>query len=78
MSKRTTRNVSFPCNKRRFRDKKEAVASLHFIDRISPEDHHRPVRAYCCPKCKGWHLTSRPGRGKVARRGGGLQERDAA
>lgn len=60
MSKRNTRNVSFPCNKRRFRDKKEALYSVRHIEFVSAEDHERPFRTYYCRECKGYHVTSKP------------------
>lgn len=27
---------------------------------VSGNPYRREVRAYLCPKCDGWHLTSRP------------------
>lgn len=47
----------FP-NKRRFRDKAEAVAALH---RLAKSDRNKvPDRAYFCSNCNGYHLTSKP------------------
>lgn len=49
--------------KRRYRDKREAERSMHGIAagrgraRLKDAD---PCRAYECPNCHGWHLTSRP------------------
>lgn len=46
------------CNgKRRFHDKVEATAALHVLQNKSTRQV-QPTRAYECPKCKGWHLTS--------------------
>lgn len=48
------------CNgKRRFHDKQEAVAALHVLMSRSSRTT-LPTRAYSCPRCKGWHLTSKP------------------
>ena len=47
------------CGKRRFRDKNEALAALHRITaRVSKLAGDKPVRAYPCDYCNGWHLTS--------------------
>lgn len=46
------------CNgKRRYRSHQEAIQSLHHIKNTSKRDR-QPVRAYECPRCHGWHLTS--------------------
>ncbi|WP_342627548.1 hypothetical protein AAC691_15450 [Nguyenibacter vanlangensis] len=47
------------CVKARFPTEDAARAELDTISRLSPRDH-KPVRAYECPLCKGWHLTSQP------------------
>jgi hypothetical protein len=47
--------------KTRFRDRDEAVRSIRAIahhGRHQGRDGKRPTRAYLCPVCKGWHLTS--------------------
>lgn len=53
--------------KTRFRDRKEALEALHALRYKTavtglPEGHHLPVRAYKCPDCSGWHLTSKAAR----------------
>lgn len=51
------------CGKRRFRDKGEAIRSLHTIrTKGVPSPKGTPSRAYFCDHCKGWHLTSQGGR----------------
>lgn len=37
----------------------EAVSAIAGITR-DPRDRKKPVRAYKCPACASWHLTSRP------------------
>lgn len=46
------------CRKHRYRDR---IAALHALARIRNKDKqgHDEARAYPCPACKGWHLTSR-------------------
>jgi hypothetical protein len=53
-------------NKVRFRDKLEATRALHVTVTIRRriEDgggvsQRQECRAYACPSCRGWHLTSR-------------------
>lgn len=49
------------CAKRRFRDEISAKLALADIQRRG-KDSQRPKderRAYRCPRCRGWHLTSR-------------------
>jgi hypothetical protein len=56
------RKVSHTCRgKRRFRDHAEAVRSLRGIraSRWQGRDGVKPVRCYHCPRCNGWHLTSK-------------------
>lgn len=53
-----------PASKKvRFRDHREAVQALHSAVRareFSDGDTRRAeCRAYACPACHGWHLTSR-------------------
>lgn len=43
--------------KRRFRDREEAVAAIRTLRTKSDRGKH-PHRAYECPTCHGWHLTS--------------------
>lgn len=52
-------------DKRRFRDAREATASLHHLQNLARAldergiGHHiRVVRKYRCDACHGWHLTS--------------------
>ena len=48
------------CSKRRYRDDiaaKLALAKIARKDSGAREKNER--RAYRCPKCRGWHLTSR-------------------
>ena len=45
--------------KRRFRDKREAVRTLHYIQNAD-ERETTPVRVYQCRVCQGWFLTSKP------------------
>lgn len=51
-----------PCEtgKRRYRDRIGALVALATVQRR--DDPHRPKterRAYRCPQCGGWHLTSK-------------------
>lgn len=48
--------VTFICEKRTFPTKKDAMDS---IKKPAKQDKKRPIRAYECPKCSGWHLTSK-------------------
>lgn len=50
--------VTFICNKRTFPTKKTAMDSI--IKPTSKNQKKAPIRAYECPKCSGWHLTSMP------------------
>ena len=44
-----------------FASKKEAILFLKYnADAIEEETGKRPVRAYYCNHCCGWHLTSKP------------------
>ena len=44
-----------------FETKKEAYRFLKFnADEIEAESGKRPVRAYYCTACGGWHVTSKP------------------
>lgn len=45
--------------KQRFRDELSAKMALANIGR-QDRDQAREQRAYRCPSCKGWHLTSQP------------------
>lgn len=47
------------CVKRRYRTKQMANAALDVIEeKRNPVGSKRPIRAYRCPFCHGWHLTS--------------------
>jgi len=50
--------VPFICDKRTFPTQKDAKASLAKIRNVSGENQ-KPIRAYECPICSGWHLTSK-------------------
>lgn len=59
--------------KLRYRDQPEAINALHHavtarhraeVDGV--ETGHRECRAYACPACRGWHLTSQAVWGAVA------------
>jgi len=50
--------ATFICNKRTFATEKAALESI--IDRDKRKNGKtRPVRAYECHKCSGWHLSSK-------------------
>lgn len=49
--------------KRRFRDQQEATHALHHIVSRGFVRQKTPKRAYECPRCKGWHLTSQDDNG---------------
>lgn len=53
--------VTFKCDKRTFPTKKDAMESI-----VKPPTKTRnkpiPIRAYECPICSGYHLTSKPDR----------------
>lgn len=49
------------CKKRRYRDELDAKIALSVIDmRSRRRKRAGERRAYLCPLCGGWHLTSRP------------------
>lgn len=51
------------CKKRRYRDNIAALFALERIQNGHDRADHKPIRAYQCSKCKGWHLTSMPYKG---------------
>lgn len=53
------RDGSVACSKVRYRDDLAAQLDLARI-RALPTAGHKPIRAYHCPWCHGFHLTSRP------------------
>lgn len=62
---RPTKNSKFcpQCGKSKmvFETKKEAYRFLKYnADEIEAESRKRPVRAYYCSACGGWHVTSKP------------------
>lgn len=46
------------CSKVRYANAAMANEALDRIDAKRPRWGKLPVRAYRCPVCKGWHLTS--------------------
>lgn len=46
-----------PRHKVRFRTHEDASRALASLRRVT-QDEPIPVRAYKCPTCGGWHLTS--------------------
>lgn len=49
------------CSKRRYRTRVDALLHLAKIEgnvRRHGQSNKAPVRAYRCPNCRGWHLTS--------------------
>lgn len=55
----TKKEVYFPCNKIPYIDEKSAKAVIK-VAREKEQKNKKPVRAYECKKCGGWHLTSIP------------------
>lgn len=54
-----------PCPKVRYRDElaaKIALASTAAQANRRSDEKRQERRAYRCPRCKGWHLTSQPPR----------------
>ena len=47
-----------PCGKTRYRDQLAAQIALARIARHDERRATAPFRAYPCPHCHGWHLTS--------------------
>lgn len=55
-----TRKREWSCrDKVRFRDHDEAIRSLHRIVSQGEKRDKQPCRAYECPTCGGFHLTSK-------------------
>ena len=46
------------CAKRRYRDEIAAKLALARITAHGEAREKTPQRAYRCPACRGWHLTS--------------------
>lgn len=54
------------CKKQRFKDEIAAKLALAKIGNKNRPGSRAESRAYHCPKCKGWHLTSQSKRGPTA------------
>lgn len=55
--------LPLPCTKNTYSSEEQAKKHLKEIRRYAEsheQKNHIPVRAYPCPFCKGWHLSSRP------------------
>lgn len=48
------------CGKTRYQSGALAEWALQLIRKRGAPREKKPVRAYLCPRCKGWHLTSEP------------------
>ena len=48
------------CGKRRYRDEAASDLALARIRDAGDVREKTPQRAYRCPRCRGWHLTSWP------------------
>jgi hypothetical protein len=55
-------NKAALCGKARYRDKVAAQLALLRLGRVEQRREKDAVRVYPCPKCKGWHLTSKGAR----------------
>jgi len=47
------------CKKKLYRDKMEAIHTMRYIQTLD-DGRKKPIRAYQCPYCTKWHLTSQP------------------
>jgi len=47
------------CSKVRFSDEGSAEDYIRVLNRTEKKRSVTPVRAYLCPKCLNWHVTSR-------------------
>lgn len=56
MTRRTRTSGRCTTGKHRYRDRIAALLALAGIDNLDPKRRER--RAYRCPVCRGWHLTS--------------------
>lgn len=48
------------CDKQRYPSGPHARWALQVIRKRGKRGDKKPVRAYLCPHCQGWHLTSEP------------------
>lgn len=46
------------CVKRRYQDEQQATDALAQIA-ATPDQRKKPIRAYACAACRGWHITSK-------------------
>lgn len=53
-------NGQLVCAKERYRTDEQAHQAMERIASRNMDGHRVPVRAYVCPWCSGWHLTSQP------------------
>jgi hypothetical protein len=58
-AERNLEELEHRCVKRRFTSDREARNRMHDIQERATEARV-PIRAYKCPTCFGWHLTSKP------------------
>jgi hypothetical protein len=54
------------CSKIRYRDRIAALLALASTGRADQRREKNEVRAYRCPDCRGWHLTSQRHRGAAS------------
>lgn len=54
--------IDHSCGKLRYADKKAALTAANYRahDHQNKRGKVKQLRAYCCPDCAGWHLSSRP------------------
>jgi hypothetical protein len=58
VKKKMNCQITYKCAKRTFPTKKDAMDSI--VKPKSKTNKPIPIRAYECPECSGWHLTSKP------------------
>ncbi len=46
------------CVKKRYQDEQRAMEALEHIAAVD-DPRKKPIRAYACASCRGWHLTSK-------------------
>lgn len=47
------------CTKKSYKDAKHARNAIKRITR-APNEGKKPIRAYLCPECNKYHITSKP------------------